>query len=363
MTTERIVGPLQKVMQSIADLAVPRDPSSERTALPHTHASETGHEARPTAKLAPSDPSSMLAASEVGFVLPPSGEDGLRSAAFGLPPPAVALNTGHAATLPLATALQAVGDRFLAAPTDTPRRKDEAGDDRPSVISVINVQASGEVRETQFVKGAPKASTTIAVDDRPRLSVPATLRDDVARPERQSESRRSDPEPTQPDPSLSSPTMGLEQRAHVRPDPPLVEALATALRAPSATDALAGRILPSAILNAAMLPGWPPPRLLEGKAILPTDSRDLAALRREDQIAVILAALGSDLTDMLGGTSDRKTHWRWLRRISQILAGLMVLVATISAELAELQGEEEDFLEGRGTAGPRQGTKRRIYLD
>lgn len=351
MTTERIVGPLQKVMQSIADLATPRDPLS---AASDTGTPAKSHEA---AKLPP-PAQPLLPSPDPGLIVPPAGDDALRGAAFGLPPPAVALNTGHAATLPLATALQAVGDRFLSSPLDAPRRKDDANDDRTQMSSVINVQATGEVRETQFVKGVPKASTTIATDDRPRVRVPEE------RPEGASHrpaARQPEAEATRFDP-LQTPTPS-DRMGRLGRDSTAIEALAVALATPASADTFAGRILPSAILNAAMLPGWPPPRALEGKAITGTSEHALAALRREDQIAAILAALGTDLETLLGGPSDRKMHWRALRRVIQILSAFMLLVSTIGAELAEMQGEEQELAEGRGSSGTHHGTSRRIYLD
>lgn len=363
MTTERIVGPLQKVMQSIADLAAPRDPqppppTGVHTPPPHSAATDTTHAAPDAAKTAPPDTYPMLPAAQTGLAPPPSGDDALRSLAFGLPPPAVALNTGGAATVPLATALQSVGDRYLNAPVES-RRKDEAGDDRPVITTVTEVQASGEVRETQFIKGVPKAAVTVAVDDRPRVAIPREKPDEPTKPE----GRKSEAETARLELPAATSSPALDHPAHARHDPPWVDALATALSAPMATHALAGRILPSAILNAAMLPGWPPPRLLEGKAIAGTSDHELAALRREDHIAILMAAFGTELGDVFGSSTDRRAHWRWLRRISQLLAGLMVLISTLGTELAEMQGDDEEVAEGRSNAGPRQGNKRRIYLE
>lgn len=362
MTTERIVGSLQKAIRSLVEAAAPRGPEVETHAEAEaSRAAEVGAPALPATALDLAD----------GPVPAGAGAEPWTGTALGLPPPAATFAAARAEATAVAAVLRAIAADFLAAAPDDaePDGSDGPASDDDRVDTRVDVRSSGEVRETQMVKGVPRASHAVATDDRPRTPLPSRA-DEVRAGDREREAARAaadaehaaapSPVPTAPhDPQ----TAAHRPDASVPLDPRWVDALVAALASADPASASAGRILPSAILNAAMLPGWPPPRALEGRAIEGPKDADLATLRREAQIAALLEALGGEIGAAPPGDAPRRAQWRWLRRVALLLSGILVLVETLGAELAEMVGEDRERTESRGTVANRRGTARRIYLD
>jgi hypothetical protein len=276
--------------------------------------------------------------------------------ALGLPPP----GTGPlpVTTLAVGVALQVIADRMLRA-SDEPSDARTRPADQTVTTSAIDVQPTGEVREIQFVRGVPKTTTIIATDERPRQRL-----DPVASERAQDVAAASDHSRADlPGEQGAAPSGALQAEKPDHLDPDLIASMATLLQSGGTETPQHIGILPSAILNAAMLPGWPPPRLLEGVQARLSENPDDVLARREAAIAALLEALGIEPGTLSETKDSRKSTWRWLRRISLVVAGIMTVVTTLASEIADMRDEEDEIAQGR-TGGRRGGRpSKRIYLE
>jgi hypothetical protein len=119
-------------------------------------------------------------------------------------------------------------------------------------------------------------------------------------------------------------------------------------------------IIPSFILNAAMLPGWPVPN----QAAL----AEFVAKTKisEEEMFKQLANMGasSELIEKLKKKKPRVTK-KLLVYLAMLLTAVETVIGTVADELAMLSGEEKNFKEDRERANPRghTGSRQHVYIE
>ncbi|KQT54072.1 hypothetical protein ASG43_00045 [Aureimonas sp. Leaf454] len=113
-------------------------------------------------------------------------------------------------------------------------------------------------------------------------------------------------------------------------------------------------ILASFILNAAMIPGWPPPRPIEGveiKTLQTLLSKNQIVSKGDLELLLYLANIGfsrAHLSKFLKRVEDRKRRSRILRAVALIMTNLVAVVDVMGRELQMLREEASDETRPKG---------------
>lgn len=286
-----------------------------------------------------------------------------------------------------------------------PRTRDKGPDAAPRRDAVVTTEMRPGVGlvQTTMVDGTLKSSEVVASDPASDATSKARPAEAIREPIRPNDpvGRTEGPAPTQDRPALDRPAArpgpieaprsttetGSADRGAADPNAPRAEAEARMVRGastvadrpepsvaladlvvrPDADSATGGAKGPhSGILNAAMIPGWPPPRA-PGPAPLANGTappRPSSAV--DDPLLEQLAALGIDADEVARhrARADRKTSRlrKALARIGLAAALLAAIVEAIADELGDLAEDRarraDDTIPPHG-GGPSAG---RVYV-
>lgn len=123
-------------------------------------------------------------------------------------------------------------------------------------------------------------------------------------------------------------------------------------------------IIASAILNAAVIPGWPPPRPIEGEAAQITPLPKIS----DEEMLTFLANLGAApalIEKARKMLEKRQAGKKILFYLAVLMTALSVVVDRLVNELSAVMGEENEVRENLAIGDPlgTAGKRRRLYLE